>query len=125
MVQSDFKRNNSFERRCSLSKKILDNHENKIPIICQKFKNSDIPDLDSNKYIMPSDHPFGKFVSFIRSRVRLPAEKAMYMMVSDGIIPIASQTMSELYDKHKDEDGFLYITVTGENTFGKGNQGTQ
>jgi len=26
--------------------------------------------------------------------------------------------MSEVYDDHKDEDGFLYITYSGENTFG-------
>ncbi len=27
--------------------------------------------------------------------------------------------MSEVYDDHKDEDGFLYITYSGENTFGQ------
>jgi len=26
--------------------------------------------------------------------------------------------MSDIYDDHKDEDGFLYITYSGENTFG-------
>lgn len=27
--------------------------------------------------------------------------------------------MSGVYDDHKDEDGFLYITYSGENTFGR------
>ena len=26
--------------------------------------------------------------------------------------------MSDVYEDHKDEDGFLYITYSGENTFG-------
>lgn len=26
--------------------------------------------------------------------------------------------MSTIYDEHKDEDGFLYIVYSGENTFG-------
>jgi len=26
--------------------------------------------------------------------------------------------MSSIYEDHKDEDGFLYVTYSGENTFG-------
>ena len=26
--------------------------------------------------------------------------------------------MATVYEEHKDEDGFLYITYSGENTFG-------
>ena len=27
--------------------------------------------------------------------------------------------MSAIYEEHKDEDGFLYMTYSGENTFGE------
>lgn len=30
----------------------------------------------------------------------------------------AAALMSTIYDEHKDEDGFLYIVYSGENTFG-------
>lgn len=30
----------------------------------------------------------------------------------------AAALMSSIYEDHKDEDGFLYITYSGENTFG-------
>lgn len=30
----------------------------------------------------------------------------------------AAALMSSVYEDHKDEDGFLYITYSGENTFG-------
>ena len=31
---------------------------------------------------------------------------------------VAAALMSSIYDEHKDDDGFLYITYSGENTFG-------
>jgi hypothetical protein len=31
--------------------------------------------------------------------------------------------MSSVYEDHKDDDGFLYITYSGENTFGAGADG--
>ena len=30
----------------------------------------------------------------------------------------AAALMSDVYEDHKDDDGFLYITYSGENTFG-------
>lgn len=31
---------------------------------------------------------------------------------------IAAALMSHVYERYKDEDGFLYVTYSGENTFG-------
>ena len=53
----------------------------------------------------------------IRRSLSLPAEKAVFMMIN-GIIPSNTDIMYELYEKHKDSDGFLYITYTSENVFG-------
>lgn len=37
----------------------------------------------------------------------------------DGVfLGYAAAMMSSIYDEHKDEDGFLYFTYSGENTFG-------
>jgi len=34
------------------------------------------------------------------------------------LIHFAAAMMSSIYEEHKDEDGFLYMTYSGENTFG-------
>jgi GABA(A) receptor-associated protein len=33
-------------------------------------------------------------------------------------MPATSQLLSLIYQEHSDKDGFLYITYTGESTFG-------
>jgi GABA(A) receptor-associated protein len=40
------------------------------------------------------------------------------MYVNDNILPPTSATMVTLYRDYKDEDGFLYMSYCGENTFG-------
>ena len=37
----------------------------------------------------------------------------------------AAALMSEVYDDHKDDDGFLYINYSGENTFGSDQAGLE
>lgn len=36
----------------------------------------------------------------------------------DKTIPQSSVSMGQMYEEHKDPDGFLYIAYSGENTFG-------
>lgn len=59
----------------------------------------------------------GQFIYVIRKRIKLPPERAIFLFV-DNMIPSTSSLMSVVYEVQKDEDGFLYITYSGENTFG-------
>jgi Autophagy protein Atg8 ubiquitin like len=45
----------------------------------------------------------------IRKRIKLSPEKAIFIFV-DEVLPPAAGLMSSIYEEHKDEDGFLYIT---------------
>lgn len=53
----------------------------------------------------------------IRKRIKLSPEKAIFIFVGNVLPPTAAM-MSSVYDQNKDDDGFLYITYSGENTFG-------
>lgn len=66
---------------------------------------------------MPADLTVGQFVYVIRKRIKLSPEKAIFIFVKNALPPTA-QLMSAVYEEHKDEDGFLYINYSGENTFG-------
>ena len=51
----------------------------------------------------------------IRKRIKLAPDQAIFIFV-DEVLPPTAALMSSIYEEHKDEDGFLYITYSGENT---------
>jgi hypothetical protein len=50
----------------------------------------------------------------IRKRIQLAPEKAIYIFV-DEVLPPTAAMMAQIYEDYKDEDGFLYVTYSGEN----------
>lgn len=115
-----FKNQFPFEKRFEESKRIIKKFPDRIPIICEKassVKNIDIPELDKSKYLVPIDLTVGQFLYVIRNRMKLSAEKAIFLFISHSIPP-SSALISNIYHQCKDSDGFLYITYSGENVFG-------
>ena len=53
----------------------------------------------------------------IRKRIKLSPEKAIFVF-ENNVLPPTAALMSAVYDDHRDDDGFLYIAYSGENTFG-------
>ena len=51
-------------------------------------------------------------------RIKLAPEQAIFLFVSSGTLPPSVATLQSVYDQHRDEDGFLYMTYSGENFFG-------
>tara|TARA_B100001063_G_scaffold237435_1_gene258360 strand:+ start:158 stop:502 length:345 start_codon:yes stop_codon:yes gene_type:complete len=112
-----FKNDYSFDDRCDESKRILTKFSQRIPIICEKNKKSKLLDIDKKKYLIPNDFTVGQFMYVIRKRLLLKPDKAIFIFIN-GIIPSSSSTMMNIYDMHKDSDGFLYVTYDDENVFG-------
>ncbi len=42
----------------------------------------------------------------------------LFLLLIPSFVWLAAAMMSSIYEEHKDEDGFLYFTYSGENTFG-------
>lgn len=116
--RENFKNKFSFDKRYNESKNILKKYPDRIPVIVEKNQNNNINDIDKNKYLVPNDLTVGQFIYVIRKRIKLSPEKAIFIFVGDNVLPANTSLMSTIYDFYKDEDGFLYITYSGENTFG-------
>ncbi|MCO5595638.1 hypothetical protein L7F22_049683 [Adiantum nelumboides] len=59
------------------------------------------------RYLMPLDMNVGQFVfDVIRKRIRLEAEKAIFIFVNN-VLPPTAALMPSIYEEHKDQDGFL------------------
>ena len=112
---SNFKKQIPLEKRLQQSNTIMEKYPNRIPVICDVSNR--LPKLDKHKYLIPEDLYSETFMLIIRRRIKLKAEHAMYFFVGDKILQ-ANNYMSEIYNKYKDDDGFLYIYVCAESTFG-------
>merc|ERR1712137_1130015 len=98
IMRSKFKDEHPFEKRKAEAERIRQKYADRIPVICEKVEKSDIATIDKKKYLVPADLTVGQFVYVV--------------------LPPTAALMSSIYEEHKDEDGFLYITYSGENTFG-------
>tara|TARA_Y100000401_G_scaffold111185_1_gene109183 strand:- start:2 stop:331 length:330 start_codon:yes stop_codon:yes gene_type:complete len=106
-----------FEERRKASIKMREKYPDRCCIIVKKMEGADIPDIDRNKYLVPQTLSMGQFVYVIRKRINLPSDKALFIYVGN-ILPSTSDTVGNVYNRHVSNDGLLYITYSGETTFG-------
>ena len=101
-----FKKLNSYEERLYQSTSIMKKYPDRIPVIIQKDKKLKTPDIDKNQLLFT-----------IRNRIKLDKNQAIFLF-NENIVLKSSDSISYIYDQYKDEDGFLYINYSLENTFG-------
>jgi GABA(A) receptor-associated protein len=109
--------NHPLDKRIEESKRIMLKYPDRRPIICNKGNNAETPILSRNKFLVPLDLTLGQFMYVVRKHLKLEPEQGLYFFIN-STIPTNSCLISNLYDEHKSEDGFLYITYSLENTFG-------
>ena len=112
-----FKEDHSLEMRKSESKKILFKYPNRIPIIVEKSDNCSLPDISKKKYLVPNDMSMSQFLYVVRKRIELEPSKSLFIMINNHLVPSA-KSVGVIYEDDKDEDGFLYMVYSAENTFG-------
>ena len=113
-----FKKEFDFDTRKDESTRIKERYPDRVPIIVEKSVKSDIAGIDKKKYLVPQDLTIGQFMYIIRKRIDLTAEKAIFLFTEKNIITPTASVISEIYEQHKNDDGFLYLIYAGENTFG-------
>ena len=110
--------NKDVNKRKEMSEKLRKQFPDKIPIICEKDPKSKIQEIDKTKYLVPMDLTVAQFSLMIRKRVEIAKEDAFYLLVDGKHSIIGDSLISEIYDKYKSEDGFLYIAYASEVTWG-------
>jgi GABA(A) receptor-associated protein len=112
-----FKKSHTFEKRKAEADRIRLKYPDRVPLIVEMASGSDIPDIDKKKFLVPADLTVGQFIYVIRKRVKLQPEKAVFIFVNNTLPPTA-HLISQVYKQNADDDGFLYMTYSGESTFG-------
>lgn len=118
MSYTPFKQKHSIAKRMNESSRIFQKFNDRIPVICEKNPfNNTLDNIDKNKFLVPHELTVAQFITIIRNRLKLTPNHAIFLTVGDTI-PGPMSAISDLYYNHKDDDGFLYIQYSAENTFG-------
>jgi GABA(A) receptor-associated protein len=117
-----FKKKYSEYQRLLESTRVIAQHPDKVPIICEPYSAS-TPPINRYKYLVNGNITVGQFIHIIRPRILGGTydggSKALFLFVgSYNNIPPTSALLANVYNLYKDADGFLYITYALENTFG-------
>ena len=115
-----FKEAHPFLKRANESQRMHKNYPTRVCIIVEKARNAprDTPDIDRKKYLVPRDLSICQFMYVIRNRIHMPTEKSLFLFVDYNTMPPTGSSIGLIYEEHKDDDGFLYITYASESTFG-------
>ena len=105
------------KERIQESTKIILKYPTRIPIIVEKDEKCKLNDINKKKYLVPRDMAMNQFIFIIRKRINLEPSQSLFIMVGDRLTS-SNVVLGEIYENHKDEDGFLYMIYTSENTFG-------
>ncbi len=108
-----------WQARKAESARMLTKYPERICAYVQREKKETVlPEIVKNKYLIPTNITIGQLIYVIRKRIKLPSEAALFIFVNNSIMPAVSETLGEVYKKYASDDGFLYITYAQENTFG-------
>ena len=112
-----FKKTHTFEQRKKENEKIRTKYPERVPIIVEKSKSSKINKIDKNKFLVPNYLTVGQFLTIIRKRLKIKESDSVFLFLNNTL-PCYSNSIISLYDRYKDDDGFLYMQYTEESTFG-------
>lgn len=112
-----FKKRYDADARAAEGTRVRQRYPDRVPVIVERGRDASVPHIDKVKYLVPLDLTMGQFCFVVRKRISLPAERALFLMIGSNLAP-SSALVTNVYEEHKDKDGFLYMTYAGENTFG-------
>ena len=108
--------------RKQISEKLIKLYPDKIPIICEKDPRSLIEPIAKTKFLVNPQMNVSSFNEIIRKKLNLEAKEGIFLLVKGKNVITGNQTMQEIYENYKDEDGFLYITYASESVWGTSNE---
>tara|TARA_B110001452_G_scaffold174940_1_gene146665 strand:+ start:1811 stop:2176 length:366 start_codon:yes stop_codon:yes gene_type:complete len=106
------KREYSTDQRKTESARVRERYNDRVPVICEKMPESDVPTVDvrcapwgdlvpptslltervsprvlqKSKYLIPMDMTVGQLVYVLRKRISLPSDKAIFVFVNNTCV---------------------------------------
>ena len=117
-MEFKFKKEKSFETRQSECEKVLKQHPDKIPIICEKAPRSKIKSIEKTKYLVEPNLSLPQFKATIRRKLNLDDKDGIFFLVNGKSSLSGNESLGTIYKDYKSKDGFLYIAYASEEIWG-------
>lgn len=116
-MSNSYEKAHPFEKRSKDSENIRKRYPDRIPVVVLQDKKDSLPKLNRSKYLVPMDLTLGQFIYVLRKRLVLQGSDALFVYINNTLVP-TSHAMEQIFNEHRSSDGFLYLTIAGENAFG-------
>lgn len=107
----------TLEERKLISKKLIKENNLKIPVLMCSFTNSF--KLKKINYLIPKKYKMHNILFLLKSQneINQNSQDSFYIYANEKIIRYDIK-IEEIYSRHKDNDGFLYLQIHSMPTFG-------
>jgi GABA(A) receptor-associated protein len=113
----DYDTETTLENRIEETSRMLKKNPHNVPVLIE-YKGIDKSiKMDRCKFSVPNNKEMFIVMAHVKQRLKIDASSALFFFIGNTI-PNINQTLGELYENYKSEDGFLRIMYTKENTFG-------
>lgn len=113
-----YKEENSLAKRTQESEGIKRKWPGKIPIIIERSPTSQLEALPKSKFLCQAEYTVLQFLGCLRKKMNLLRDVALFVFVNGTELFSGDASMSAIYESKKDEDGFLYLTISDQEVMG-------
>ena len=120
-MKSSYKLEFTKKERLENSTKLIDQNKGQIPVICEKDEKSKMKALIKTKYLIKKEITVDQFIGTLRRKLQLDSNDALFLLANcqnNKYAIVGTESIGNIYDKYKDEDGFLYIIYSNEKVWG-------
>ena len=111
-----FKRQHPFEARRMLSVKMKAVYPRHVPLIVERRSRQD-PPLPKSRFLVAGEKRMGEILAQVKGEMTLRPTEALFFLVGEEMIR-PGESAARLYERWGDDDGFLYLVYSREESFG-------
>ena len=118
-MASEFRARTTSEERRRETEEIRRQYPGKVPVFVEKHGDSELPEIEKKKFLAPADSSIGGFISGLRKKLNLSRSQAFFVFLEGRELLSGDSLMSELYQRKKNDDGFLYLIYREQESVGQ------
>ena len=107
------------EKRCQDALRARQQYPTKLPLIIERAADQKgMDELKNPKFMMPQNFRMSDVQTVVRKHLAIGKDEGLFLLANGTHVLKSNASLREMFEKHKDEDGFLYIVYAEEKVYG-------